>query len=143
MSASSAPNGSSRHSTGRPASSVRRNATRWRIPPESSPGRARSNPVRPNASKCSCAAARASRLEAPEARSASPALSSALSHGSSPSRWGIRAAFGARIVPASGSVSRHTSSSSVDLPHPLGPTTATVSFALARNVTPSSATTWP
>ena len=31
--ASSAPNGSSRHSTGLPESSVRRNATRWRIPP--------------------------------------------------------------------------------------------------------------
>ena len=43
VSASSAPNGSSRHSTGRPASSVRRNATRWRIPPDSSPAaRARS-----------------------------------------------------------------------------------------------------
>ena len=37
-------NGSSRSRSGRPASSVRRNATRWRIPPESSYGGVRSNP---------------------------------------------------------------------------------------------------
>ena len=59
VSASSAPNGSSRHSSGRPASSVRRNATRWRMPPDSSLGRARSKPSSPNAAKCACAAARA------------------------------------------------------------------------------------
>ena len=38
--ASSEANGSSSSSTGLPASSVRANATRWRIPPESSRGRA-------------------------------------------------------------------------------------------------------
>jgi hypothetical protein len=113
------------------------------MPPDSSDGRERSKPVSPNASKCACAAARAARFDAPAARSASPALSSALSHGSSPSRCGISAAGGDETVPASGSVSPHTSSSSVDLPHPLGPTTATVSFAPARTVTPSSATTSP
>ena len=113
------------------------------MPPESSPGRARSNPSSPNASKCSCAAARASRLEAPPTRSASPALSSALSHGSSPSRCGISAARGEDTVPASGSVSPQISSSSVDFPHPLGPATATVSFSAARTDTPSRATTSP
>ena len=46
--ASSAPNGSSRHSTGLPDSSVRTNATRWRMPPESSCGRACSKPSRPS-----------------------------------------------------------------------------------------------
>ena len=143
VSASSAPNGSSRHSTGRPASSVRRNATRWRIPPESSAGRARSKPSSPNAAKCSCAAARAAFLEVPPARSASPALSSARSQGSSPSRCGISAAGGEVTLPASGSESPQISSSSVDLPHPLGPTTATVSFAAARRLTSSSATTSP
>ncbi len=46
--ASSAPNGSSRHSSGLPDSSVRRNATRWRMPPESSCGRACWKPSRPS-----------------------------------------------------------------------------------------------
>ena len=35
------------------------NATRWRIPPLSAAGRARSKPSSPNAAKCACAAARA------------------------------------------------------------------------------------
>jgi hypothetical protein len=113
------------------------------MPPESSAGRDRSKPVSPNASKCSWAAVRAACLEAPRARSASPALSSALSHGSSPSRCGISAAGGELTVPASGAVRPQISSSSVDLPQPLGPTTATVSFAAARTVTPSRATTSP
>ena len=61
VSASSAANGSSRHSSGRPASSVRRNATRWRIPPDRAAGFERSKPSSPNAAKCSWAAARAAR----------------------------------------------------------------------------------
>jgi hypothetical protein len=143
VSASSAPNGSSRQSTGRPASSVRRNATRWRIPPESAAGRARSKPSSPKAAKCSCAAARARARDVPATRSASPALSSALSHGSSASRCGISAAAPARTRPVSGSISPQTSSSSVDLPQPLGPATATISPGSTRSVTPRSACTAP
>ena len=79
----------------------------------------------------------------PPTRSASAALSSAFSHGSSPSRCGISAAGGASIVPASGSASPQTSSSSVDLPQPLGPATATTSRGAARTDTPSRALTAP
>ena len=61
------------------------------------------------------------------------------SHGSSPSRWGISTAGAARTCPASGACSPHTSSSSVDFPQPLGPTTATISRGAARSDTPSSA----
>ena len=59
--ASSAPKGSSRHSSGAPASSVRRKATRWRIPPLQLAGRARSKPARPNSCEERGGAARASR----------------------------------------------------------------------------------
>ena len=93
MIASSAANGSSSASTGLPASSVRRNDTRWRMPPDSC-GRscAARSPASPKRSSHGAAAARACARETPRARSASPALSSALSHGSSRSRWGISAA---------------------------------------------------
>ena len=113
------------------------------MPPESAAGRARSKPSRPNASKCACAAARAAARGTPATRSASAALSSALSQGSSASRCGISAAAPAVTRPASGACSPHTSSSSVDLPLPLGPTSATVSPGAARSETPSSALTAP
>ena len=48
--ASSEANGSSSSSTGLPASSVRRKATRWRMPPESSSGRDDSKPASPKRS---------------------------------------------------------------------------------------------
>ena len=143
VSASSAANGSSRHSSGLPDSSVRRKATRWRMPPESSWGRARSKPSRPKAAKSGCARARASARDAPPRRRASAALSSARSHGSRLSRWGMSTAGSARTRPASGACSPHTSSSSVVLPQPLGPTTATISPAPTSRSTPSSARTEP
>src|SRR5689334_20690409 len=141
--ASSEANGSSSASTGLPANSVRRNATRWRIPPDSSAGRDRSNPVRPKRSSHGWAAARAWSRRIPLARSASAALSTAVSHGSNRSRWGINAAGAAATVPASGVCRPQISSSSVDLPQPLGPTTATISPAPADIETPSSAATSP
>ena len=100
--ASSAPNGSSRHSSGLPESSVRRNATRWRMPPESSLARAVSKPSSPSSANIACARSRACVREAPAMRSASAALSSASSHGSSRSRWGIRTAGGALSEPRVG-----------------------------------------
>ena len=57
--ASSAPNGSSRQSTGFPESSVRRNATRWRIPPESSAGWACWKPSSPSSLNSAAARRRA------------------------------------------------------------------------------------
>ncbi len=88
--ASSAANGSSSSSTGLPVSSVRRKATRWRIPPESSAGRARSKPARPTRSNIGCGLRRGPRArEAPASRRASAALSIARSQGSSRSRCGM------------------------------------------------------
>ena len=81
------------------------------------------------------------RARAPAMRSASAALSSALSQGSSRSRWGISTAGAHSIVPPSGSCSPQISSSRVVLPQPLGPTTASSSPAPACSETPSSART--
>ena len=71
--------------------------------------------------------ARAPARAGPPRRSASAALSRALSHGSSRSRWGISAAGAQRTLPASGACRPQISSSSVVLPQPLGPTTASSS----------------
>ena len=58
-------------------------------------------------------------------RSASAALSTALSHGSSRSRWGISTAGSEWTVPSLEVLAApQISSSSVVLPQPLGPTSA-------------------
>jgi hypothetical protein len=120
---------------------VRRNATRWRMPPDSSCGRARSKPSRPNAANSGRARSRACRGLAPPTRGASAALSIALIHGSRRSRWGMRTAGADCTVPVSGACRPQTSSSSVVLPQPLGPTTATVSPAATVRDTSASAGT--
>ena len=100
-------------------------------------------PRRPKRSIHGAAVARACSRESPRARSASAALSSVPSHGSSRSRWGIRAAGALTIVPESGGCRPQISSSSVVLPQPLGPTTATISWGAARSDIPDSACTGP
>src|SRR5947209_2041320 len=60
-------------------------------------------------------------------RSARAALSTALSHGSSRSRCGISTAGSQTTLPLWARCRPQISSSRVDLPHPLGPTTATTS----------------
>ncbi len=141
--ASSAPKGSSRQSTPFPERSVRRKATRWRIPPESSAGRERSKPSRPSSANSAPARSRAAARERPAIRSASAALSVASSQGSSRSCWGINTADGPLTLPESGCCSPQTSSSSVVLPQPLGPTSATTSPGPTRSERSSSATTPP
>ena len=141
VSASRAANGSSRQRTVRPDSSVRANATRWRIPPDSSAGRARSKPPRPKSRSSAAACSRAAPRSTPATRSASAALSTALRHGSSRSRWAMSAAGAASTVPVSGAGSPQTSSSSVVLPQPLGPTTATISPGRAVRLRPRTAVT--
>ena len=135
--ASSAPNGSSRQSTGLPASSVRTNATRWRIPPESCGGPRVLEAGEPEARRTAARARRApARAERRGTRSARPALSSAAAHGSSRSRCGIStppASAVARRRRVRRPAAPQTSSSSVDLPQPLGPTTATISPGAARS----------
>ena len=149
--ASSAPNGSSRSRTGFSASSVRANATRWRMPPESSQERACSNPSRPSSAKSSAARARASRRSTPAFSSGSEALPRASRQGMRRSDCGMSAHRSSRpfsspappteTAPRSGLSRPATMRSSVDFPHPLRPTSPTVSPAPAPNVTPSSATT--
>ena len=142
MIASSAPNGSSRHRT--------RLARQQRAQERDTLAHAAGELVRARAAgsrraparrtaprACSRACAR----ERPAMRSASAALSSALSQGSSRSRWGISTAGGHAIEPASGDCSPQISSSSVLLPQPLGPTTASSSPAPARSETSASACT--
>ena len=84
--ASSAPNGSSRSSTGRPGRQVRSSARRWRMPPDSSCGHARSNPARPNSSNSARARASATARSMPAIRAPTSAFGSARRHGSRPSR---------------------------------------------------------
>ena len=88
--ASSEANGSSSTSTGLPAISVRRKATRWRIPPESSAGAERSKPAEAEAlEQLRPPRAAPAPRRTPRLRSASAALSIAESQGSSRSRWGM------------------------------------------------------
>ena len=153
MIASSDANGSSSSSTGLPASSVRRKATRWRIPPDSDPGGEPAKPASPNRSNSGMAAARASARGRPAFSSAMPALSSALRHGSSRSRWGISAHRASRssgssspptaTCPAAGASSPATIESRVDLPQPLGPTTATRAPAGTSRSTPARVSVSP
>ena len=133
--ASSAPNGSSRHSTGLPASSVRRNATRWRMPAATARAAARaSKPPGRSARTAARALARAPRARRRRlTRSAQRGVvERARPRAAARSRWGMSTAGARSHVPASGVCSPQTSSSSVDLPQPLGPTTATTSPGAAR-----------
>ena len=143
VSASSAANGSSRHSSGRPASSVRRNATRWRIPPLSAAGRVCSKPSSPKRAKCACAAARASFATRPRpaapaprcpARSATAAARRAAASARPRARRRCRRPARRARTPATAASTSRTRS---------GPTTATTSPAATRRSTPSSATTSP
>ncbi len=151
--ASSEASGSSSSSTGLPESSVRANATRWRIPPDSWEGRCPANSPTPSRSSIAPACSRASARPVPASRSDSAALSSARFQGSSRSRCGIQAQASSRasasrspptaIVPAVGSDSPAISSSRVDFPQPEAPTRATVSPGSTVRVRPRSASSSP
>ena len=147
---SSAPNGSSSSSTGRPASSVRRKATRWRMPPLSSAGDDSSNSARPKRSNSGAARrrrlgarrrpgtrARARRSTARCARAAAGRAAACRRRRQVARRPSASPATD--TVPDVGSWSPAISSSSVDLPQPDGPTTATVSPPLTSSERPSSA----
>ena len=137
MIASRDANGSSSSRAGVPASRVRAKATRCRIPPESSRGYASAKSPRPSRSSIPLARRRPSRVSAPLSRSAMAALSTAVFQGSSSRSAASRCSLAVRpaadgspptaIVPAPSGISPPISSSSVDFPHPEGPTSATVS----------------
>ena len=121
--ASSAPNGSSRHSTGLPDSSVRseRHALAHAAR-ELAPGARRSKPSRPSSAN-SGARARARRArDAPAMRSAQRRVVERARATAAAGRAGASARRARlRPCPASGACSPQISSSSVDLPQPLGP----------------------
>ena len=104
--ASSAPNGSSRHSTGLPESSVRRKATRWRMPPESSGARPL-EALQPELLEQRAARRRACRARQPRDRSASAALSRRSAR-QQKSCWGISTAGAHAIEPPSGRAARRS-----------------------------------
>ena len=135
--ASRAANGSSSASTGLPASSERRNETRWRIPPDSSAGRVCSNPPSPNALEPRRDGVAGLRPRTPvraqgERRvvdRASPRAAAGLAGASAPparpSRCPRRATAGRRSARAASSCRSRS-----------GPTTATISPGAARRDMP-------
>ena len=84
-----------------PASSVRTNATRCRIPPESFDGRSASEPASPKRANSAAASVRASRRPTPWFSSARQALSSAVRQGRRQSRCGISTQRASRPPPSS------------------------------------------
>ncbi len=118
-------------STGRSSMSVRSEAARWRMPPESVAGRARSRPARPAACSKSRARARRVSFTSPRRRAPSRTLSSRPSQGRSgvvlahPGHQRRTPVRGSKrtVPPASRAALPAISLSSVDLPQPLGPST--------------------
>src|SRR2546428_649706 len=128
--ASRLANGSSMRSTSGSTARARARLVRWRIPPESSCGYARSNPPRPTNRRSSPAARRASSPRRPWTSRPKSTLSSTVRQGKSASSWNTSAR--SRLGPAMGRPSRSTSprdgarspSTSrrrVVLPHPEAP----------------------
>ena len=147
---SSAPNGSSSSIAGRPVSTVRRNAARCRMPPDSCHGQARANSPRPKRSSSGSARRRASSRGTPASSSPSVVLSSTRRQGSRPSRCGMKAQAPSRSSRGSPSMQHLAGVGSsrparmwkrVLLPQPLGPRMATSSPGSATRSTPSRATT--
>ena len=125
--ASSAPNGSSRHSTGLPESSVRRKATRWRMPPESSAGRACSKPSSPSSSNSAAAPPAGLLAREPGDAQRERGVVDGAQPGQQQVALGHQRGRRARERAAVGRCSPQISSSRVLLPQPLGPTTASSS----------------
>ena len=115
--ASSAPNGSSISSTFVRWASDRARATRWRIPPESSCGRLRSNSSRcTDASSSRTRSLRSARgtLSSRRARSMLPP---AVSQGNSAASWNIRLVFpSTSTVPAVGASTYWSTTSAISVP---------------------------
>ena len=131
--ASSEAKGSSRASTGLPATRVRRKATRWRIPPESSAGGARleageaealEESARPRRAPRPCRMPPVAQRQRRVVDRRVPGQEQvALGHeGAAGEPLGAPPSLRRPRLPALGSCSPQISSSSVDLPQPEGPT---------------------
>src|ERR1022692_496905 len=156
---SSAPDGSSASSSWRFPTTARAIATRWRSPPDSSSGKRAARPARPSPSSALSPAARAVLAATPSSSSGSATFSAAVSPGSRLKSWNTyptvrrrSLALALRDIPDSTVPPIRTSPlvassrlpaivSSVDLPDPLGPITATITPASTDRSTPLSACT--
>ena len=158
---SSEPVGSSANSTCGPVTMPRASATRCACPPDSSPDRRRPSPSRPSLPNQALASASAAARRAPPSSSGRATFSSAVSSGTSCPDWNTNPNRSRRsslrwdsrrvssrcpvnqTSPWSGVRMPARQCSSVDLPDPLGPITATISPAPAASEAPRSAGVWP
>src|SRR5262245_57974763 len=149
VSASSAPKGSSISRRPGSCTRARQIATRWRMPPESSPGYLSSNSSSPTERRRSRALRRWVTGSSFLISTGSSTLASTVRQSSNTSRWNTMATLPTApftrapptsIVPVVGGISPEMSISSVLLPQPLGPTIETNSpGAIARSI---SAIAW-
>ncbi len=145
--------GSSRRSTDGSSASARAIATRWRIPPESSPGRASAQPSRPTRRRRSRARAVRAAASCPATSSGKATLASDVRHGSRRGSWNTRptrgsgprtAAPSTSTVPAAAGRSPARTRRRVLLPQPFGPTSATTDRrSISRSIPPSTPTDCP
>src|SRR5215471_8918274 len=132
--------------------SARQIETRCCMPPDSSRGKRRSNPARPTRLRRCMARARAFVLSSPRISAGSRTLSNTLRHSSSTASWNtIPTSRGGRVSaapsrsrrPRDGRMSTPINLSSVDLPHPEGPTSVMNSFCRIVRLTCASAVIRP
>jgi len=123
-------------------------ATRWAIPPESSAGKASAKPASPTLAIRASACAARSAAGTPASSSGRAILSRALRQGirfacwkTRPiRRWGrVTGSPSSKAWPRAGAISPAMIRSSVVLPQPLGPTSATNAPRGTANDTPSRA----
>ena len=149
VSTSSAENGSSMNKTSGCTTSARANPTLCRMPPESSFGYALWNPSNPTVSRIAFARSRRSSAPSPRAFSGASTFSRTVNHGNSAKLWNTIETLIVcewiglpcqKTSPPEGFDSPASMRSSVDLPEPEGPSSATISPAtIDRSV---GAITW-
>ena len=158
---SSDPVGSSANSTCGRLTMPRASATRCACPPDSSPDRRVPSPSRPSRPNQARASASAAARRVPPSSSGRATFSSAVSSGTSWPDWNTNPNLSRRsslrwvsvnvssrwpanqTSPSSGVRMPARQCSSVDLPDPLGPITATISPGPTAIVAPRSAGVWP
>ena len=153
VSGSSAPNGSSISRISGATARARANPTRCFIPPDSSLGYACSKPSRPTRLMARATASRRAGPSTPRASSPIATFSATVSQGRSANDWNTIAAAASTpssgcprysTAPSTGRARPANSRSSVLLPHPDGPTSATTSCShTLRETSRSASSTWP
>src|SRR5690348_11006500 len=149
---SSAAKGSSIRRIFGSEASVRASDTRWRMPPESSPGKRFSKPSRPTILMKCCARSTRLSLAMPVSSSGKATLSTTLRQGKVDSSWNTMpidlcgpsiSSPPTRTVPSCCASRPPMTLNTVDLPQPDGPMIDRNSPGRTENDTPSTATTGP